>query len=46
LEYQCEESDERYLRINGMKIPPADSDDEKLWKEKDDAVPYGPYLSK
>ncbi|KAK9444945.1 Tautomerase [Metarhizium brunneum] len=46
LELTGEEGDRSLLRVQGMKIPPPGSEDEKKWVAENAAVPYGPYLSR
>lgn len=46
LELTGEEGDRSLLRVQGMRIPPPGSEDEKKWVAENAAVPYGPYLSR
>ncbi|KFG85427.1 hypothetical protein MANI_005062 [Metarhizium anisopliae] len=46
LELTGEEGDRSLLRVQGMRMPPPGSEDEKRWVAENAAVPYGPYLSR
>ncbi|RAK93873.1 hypothetical protein BO79DRAFT_213461 [Aspergillus costaricaensis CBS 115574] len=44
-EVSGEELEREFLRIDGFKIPPTGSEDEKRWFRDNEASPWGPYLT-
>ncbi|KAJ5816306.1 oxalocrotonate tautomerase [Penicillium robsamsonii] len=43
-EVNGEELEREFVHINGFRIPPTDSEDEKRWIRDNEPSPWGPYL--
>ncbi|EAT80232.1 hypothetical protein HBI56_055990 [Parastagonospora nodorum] len=43
-EVNGEELEREFVHINGLRIPPTDSEDEKRWFRDNEPSPWGPYL--
>lgn len=44
-EVNGEELEREFVHINGFRIPPSESEDEKRWMRDNQPSPWGPYLS-
>ncbi|KAJ5211290.1 oxalocrotonate tautomerase [Penicillium cf. griseofulvum] len=43
-EVNGEELERAFVHINGLRIPPSESEDEKRWMSDNEPSPWGPYL--
>ncbi|KAJ6008803.1 hypothetical protein N7522_003819 [Penicillium canescens] len=44
-EVNGEELEREFVHINGLRIPPTGSEDEKRWSRDNEPSPWGPYLT-
>lgn len=44
-EVNGEELEREFVHVNGFRIPPTGSEDEKRWFRENEPSPWGPYLT-